>query len=243
MLYQSHLPVIAHQVVPPLMYADDVALLATSAQGLQAQLSSVHAYATMWGLSIHIDKTEVMVFTGVCGPAAVCSLHMPAVWPSLSHRVLGCVVGVAWVKDHALWTLCPLFGWPARLLSQPSGPVLFVGVSACFRDLNYILIRLTIFACLGSVVALLLEAVPGICKGQECLVSKLCNKQTLKQGTVVHKCGLNLCHPYHRTAHAETNKATRRSSCFRNLRTSSVAQHKSENFSRSSEKAGHLNNI
>ena len=52
----------------------------------------------------------------------------------------------AWVKDHALWTLCPLFGWPARLLSQPSGPVLLVGVSAGFPDLNYILIRLTIFA-------------------------------------------------------------------------------------------------
>ena len=76
LLYQSHLPVIAHQVVPPLMYADDVALLATSAQGLQTQLSSVHAYATMWGLSINIDKTKVMVFTGVCGPAAVCSLQI-----------------------------------------------------------------------------------------------------------------------------------------------------------------------
>ena len=74
--YRSHLPVIAQQVVPPLMYADDVALLATSAQGLQAQLSGVHAYATKWGLSTNTDKTKVMVFTGVCGPAAVCSLQI-----------------------------------------------------------------------------------------------------------------------------------------------------------------------
>ena len=58
------------------MYADDVALLATSAQGLQAQLSSVHANATKWGLGINIDKTKAMVFTGVRGPAAVCSLQI-----------------------------------------------------------------------------------------------------------------------------------------------------------------------
>ena len=42
----------------------------------QAQLSNVHAYATKWGLSINIDKTKVMAFTGCCGPAAVCSLQI-----------------------------------------------------------------------------------------------------------------------------------------------------------------------
>ena len=31
---------------------------------------------TKWGLGINVDKTKMMVITGVCGPAAVCSLQI-----------------------------------------------------------------------------------------------------------------------------------------------------------------------
>lgn len=49
------------QPVPPLLYADDLALLATSATGLQAQLDQLEAYAANWGLTINANKTKVMV--------------------------------------------------------------------------------------------------------------------------------------------------------------------------------------
>ena len=47
--------------VPPLLYADDLALMATSAAGLQAQLDRLEAYASGWGLTVNAEKTKVMV--------------------------------------------------------------------------------------------------------------------------------------------------------------------------------------
>jgi hypothetical protein len=46
--------------VPPLLYADDMTLLATSAAGLQAQLELLQQYCQQWGLTVNIDKTKVM---------------------------------------------------------------------------------------------------------------------------------------------------------------------------------------
>ena len=54
--------------------ADDVALFATFAHSLQAKVSSVHAYATKWGLSVNISWSKVLVFTGV-GSLSQCVPH------------------------------------------------------------------------------------------------------------------------------------------------------------------------
>ena len=45
-----------------LLFADDMVLLSKSASGLQAQLNSLVNYCDVWGLSVNIDKTKVVVF-------------------------------------------------------------------------------------------------------------------------------------------------------------------------------------
>ena len=49
---------------PSLFYADDVALLSASAQGLQQLLDSTQSFCAANGLTISIPKTEVVVFGG-----------------------------------------------------------------------------------------------------------------------------------------------------------------------------------
>ena len=56
------LPEFSVQRVPVLLYADDLALVATSARGLQSQLDLLHAYADTWGLTVNIDKTKAVIF-------------------------------------------------------------------------------------------------------------------------------------------------------------------------------------
>ena len=56
------LPVLRVQRVPALLYADDLALVATSPEGLQAQLDLLQAYAAKWRLTVNIDKTKAVVF-------------------------------------------------------------------------------------------------------------------------------------------------------------------------------------
>ncbi len=51
-------------MVPPLLYADDMVLLATSAAGLQQQLRLLEAYCAERGLAVNIDKTRVMLPSG-----------------------------------------------------------------------------------------------------------------------------------------------------------------------------------
>ena len=46
---------ISGQRIPVLLYADDLALVATSARGVQAQLDLLHAYADTWGLTVNIQ--------------------------------------------------------------------------------------------------------------------------------------------------------------------------------------------
>ena len=50
--------------VPPLMYADDLALLATSAAGLQRQLNLLQRYCQQWGLTVNTVKTKAMLLSG-----------------------------------------------------------------------------------------------------------------------------------------------------------------------------------
>ena len=50
--------------VPPLLYADDMALLATSAAGLQRQLDLLQQYCQQWGLTVNTVKTKVMLLSG-----------------------------------------------------------------------------------------------------------------------------------------------------------------------------------
>ena len=56
------LPSLPVQRVPVFLYADDLALVATSPVGLQAQLDLLHAYAAIWKLTVNIDKTKAVVF-------------------------------------------------------------------------------------------------------------------------------------------------------------------------------------
>ena len=56
--------------VPPLLYADDMALLATSAAGLQRQLDLLHTYCQRWGLTVNTDKTKVQLMSGVHNEAS-----------------------------------------------------------------------------------------------------------------------------------------------------------------------------
>ena len=56
--------------VPPLLYADDMALLATSAAGLQRQLDLLHTYCQLWGLTVNTDKTKVQLLSGAHNEAS-----------------------------------------------------------------------------------------------------------------------------------------------------------------------------
>ena len=58
------LPQLAGQPVPPLLYADDMALLATTANGLQQQLRLLEQYCAERGLAVNVVKTKVMLLAG-----------------------------------------------------------------------------------------------------------------------------------------------------------------------------------
>ena len=61
---QLDLPLLAGQAVPPLLYADDMALLATSAAGLQRQLDLLQRYCAERGLTVNLKKTKAMLLAG-----------------------------------------------------------------------------------------------------------------------------------------------------------------------------------
>lgn len=56
------LPRLGGGTAPPLFYADDLALMSTSAEGLQRQLHCLGDYADKWGLTVNVEKTKVVVF-------------------------------------------------------------------------------------------------------------------------------------------------------------------------------------
>ena len=45
-----------------IMFADDLTLLASSKEGAQHMLDTLHRYATAKGLTVNVGKTEVMVY-------------------------------------------------------------------------------------------------------------------------------------------------------------------------------------
>ena len=51
------------ECVPPLFYADDQALLATTPAGLRFQLGYLESYCAAWGLTVNTKKTQVVVYT------------------------------------------------------------------------------------------------------------------------------------------------------------------------------------
>ncbi len=64
---QLDLPQLAGQQMPPLLYADDMALLATSAAGLQRQLQLLETYCAERGLEVNLEKTKAMLLAGADG--------------------------------------------------------------------------------------------------------------------------------------------------------------------------------
>ena len=56
------LPQLGAGPAPPLFYADDLALMATTADGLQRQINCLGEYAAQWQLTVNIKKTKVVVF-------------------------------------------------------------------------------------------------------------------------------------------------------------------------------------
>lgn len=61
---QLHLPLLGGTAAPPLLYADDMALLATSAAGLKAQLELLQHYYERWGLTVNTATTKLLLLSG-----------------------------------------------------------------------------------------------------------------------------------------------------------------------------------
>ena len=51
---QSMWPSIGGFLLPALLYADDLVLLAVSVEGLQQQLNELAAYSSLWGLAVNV---------------------------------------------------------------------------------------------------------------------------------------------------------------------------------------------
>ena len=45
-----------------LLYADDIALLSTTSEGLQKSIDFLYEYTNKWGLQVNIEKTQVIIF-------------------------------------------------------------------------------------------------------------------------------------------------------------------------------------
>lgn len=56
------LPRLGGQPVPPLFYADDLALVARSQAGLQSQMDLLQEYSERWQLTVNVAKTRAIVF-------------------------------------------------------------------------------------------------------------------------------------------------------------------------------------
>ena len=66
------LPLLAGLAVLVLLYADDMALVATSPKGLQAQLDVLVAFCERWDITVNTVKTKVLLLAGASrAPEAV----------------------------------------------------------------------------------------------------------------------------------------------------------------------------
>ena len=57
----AQLPLLAGRPIPPLLFADDMLLISTSAAGLRAQLRALQAYCDAKKLTVNAAKTQVMI--------------------------------------------------------------------------------------------------------------------------------------------------------------------------------------
>ena len=55
-------PVLSNKQITHLLWADDLVLLALDAASLQTLLNEVFNYCTLWGLTVNLEKTAVLVF-------------------------------------------------------------------------------------------------------------------------------------------------------------------------------------
>ena len=55
-------PVLGSQKVTHLLWADDLVLLALDRESLQKLINTVHSYCILWGLTVNLEKTAVLVF-------------------------------------------------------------------------------------------------------------------------------------------------------------------------------------
>jgi len=65
------LPSLSGALLLALLYADDLALVSTSLEGLQHQLDVLRDYARQWGLTVNIGKTKAVIYRTAATP--VCS--------------------------------------------------------------------------------------------------------------------------------------------------------------------------
>ncbi len=51
-----------NEIIPCLLYADDLVLLSRTAHGLQNQLDHLSSFCTQWGLKVNLNKTKIICF-------------------------------------------------------------------------------------------------------------------------------------------------------------------------------------
>ena len=79
--------------VAHLLYSDDLALLATTAEGLQSQLQNLYNYCKKWHLIVSMTKTNVMIFNAKKKhKSSTFSYNNEVVEVVESHKYLGFVI-------------------------------------------------------------------------------------------------------------------------------------------------------
>uniref|UniRef100_A0A146MDJ5 RNA-directed DNA polymerase from mobile element jockey n=1 Tax=Lygus hesperus TaxID=30085 RepID=A0A146MDJ5_LYGHE len=53
---------VGSQVIPALLYADDVVVVAESREDLQRNIDALHGYCTRWSLEVNLEKSKIVVF-------------------------------------------------------------------------------------------------------------------------------------------------------------------------------------
>jgi hypothetical protein len=109
-----------------LLYADDLVLLADSAEALQAALLELEAVAREWGMQLNYAKTKVMVFGARGAPAApAVQLAQGVVEHASSFSYLGCLVtpnaSLGRELDSRLGQAGKVFDSLARIWRAPRG--------------------------------------------------------------------------------------------------------------------------
>jgi hypothetical protein len=61
-LNKEHEPMLSKRQIPRLLFADDLALGATSSTGMQQAINCINEFCDEWELKINIAKTKIKVF-------------------------------------------------------------------------------------------------------------------------------------------------------------------------------------